>query len=178
MKVKRTFALWLMPTGKAYYELASLIIDLSKKYGSPPFAPHVTLLGGLSGRMEEILSRTSNLSANLRPYTINLTRIEYLDEDFRCLFIRVQETEEVIQANTRTKEIFDRRNDPKYLPHLSILYGNFSSTTKEVIIEKVGRNFELSFEVDKLHLVDTSGRPESWFTEKEFPLGMAKVNES
>jgi 2'-5' RNA ligase len=171
MTTEKSFSLWLMPTGETYQALASLISDLSKQYSSPCFAPHVTLLGELQGSEEEIESRTSRLSANLKPYAINLTGVEYLDEYFRSLFIRVEETEAVIQANLRARDIFDKQRDPKYLPHLSILYGNFSSATKDSIIEKIGREFALSFDVRSLHLVDTSARPEDWFTTKEFPLG-------
>src|SRR5208337_2649697 len=100
MTAKR-FSLWLKPTGEVYLTLANLIFDLSKEYFSPRFDPHVTLLGELTGSYEEIESRTSKLSANLRPYTIKLTRIEYLDEYFRSLFIRVEETEDAIEANLR-----------------------------------------------------------------------------
>ncbi|MGA2784592.1 MAG: hypothetical protein ABSF09_07845, partial [Candidatus Bathyarchaeia archaeon] len=101
MTAEKFFSLWLMPTGDAYQALANLIFDLSKEYSSPRFAPHVTLLGELHGSEEEIKSRTSRLSANLKPYAIDLTRIEYLDEYFRSLFIRVEETEQVMQANLR-----------------------------------------------------------------------------
>ena len=170
MAAEKFFSLWLMPTGDAYHALANLIFDLSKEYSSPRFAPHVTLLGELHGSEEEIRSRTSRLSANLKPYAIDLTRIEYLDEYSRSLFIRVEETEQVMQTNLRARSIFDRQRGPKYMPHLSILYGNFASTTKDEVIEKIGREFRLSFEVKSLHLVETSTRPENWFTAKEFPF--------
>lgn len=160
-----------MPTGEVYLTLANLISDLSKEYSSPRFPPHVTLLGELTGSYEEIESRALRLSLNLRPHAVKLTKVEYLDQYFRALFIRVQETEEIIEATLRATEIFDRQRDPKYMPHLSILYGNFPSATKDKIIRKIGREFALSFEVSSLHLVDTSAQPENWFTTKEFPFG-------
>lgn len=159
-----------MPTGEVYLALANLISYLSKEYSSPRFDPHVTLLGELTGSYEEIESRTSKLSVNLRPYAIKLARVEYLDEYFRSLFIRVEETEDVIEANLRAREIFDRQRDPKYMPHLSILYGDFPSATKDKVIGKIGREFSLCFEVNSLHLVDTGARPENWCTAREFPF--------
>jgi 2'-5' RNA ligase len=171
MRTRTSFSLWLMPTGEVYLALANLISDLSKKYSSPRFAPHVTLLGELNGSHEEIESRASRLSVNLRPHVIKLSKVEYLDEYFRSLFVRVEETEEVLQANLRARDIFSRRNDAKYFPHLSIMYGNFPSATKDEIIRKIGREFTLEFEVSSLHLVDTSSRPEDWFTAREFAFG-------
>lgn len=170
MTAKR-FSLWLMPTGEVYVVLANLISDISKEHSSPRFDPHVTLLGELTGSYEEIESRASKLSVNLRPYAIKLARVEYLDEYFRSLFIRVEETEDVIEANLRAREIFDRQRDPKYMPHLSILYGDFPSATKDKIIGKIGRECSLCFEVNRLHLVETSGRPETWRTARKFPFG-------
>jgi len=159
-----------MPAGEVYLALANLISDLSKEHSSPRFDPHVTLLGELTGSYDEIESCASKLSVNLRPYAIKLTRVEYLDEYFRSLFIRVEETEDVIEANLRAREIFDRQRDPKYMPHLSILYGNFPSAIKDKIIGKIGREFSLCFEVNSLHLVDTGARPENWCTAREFPF--------
>jgi 2'-5' RNA ligase len=160
-----------MPTGEVYARLEKMISDLSKKYSSPRFAPHVTLLGELTGSYREIEMRASRLSVNLRPHAIKLTKLEYFDEYFRSLFIRVEETDEIIEANLRAREIFNRQRDLKYMPHLSILYGDFPSATKDKIIGKIGRECPLSFEVNCLHLVETSGRPESWRTERKFPFG-------
>lgn len=160
-----------MPTGQVYVALAKLISDLSERYSSPRFVPHVTLLGGLTGSYGEIESRASRLSAKLRPYMMNLTRIQYLYEYFRCLFIRVEETNEVVEANLGAREAFDREEDPKYMPHLSILYGNFPSATKDEIIVGIGRDFTSSFVVSSFDLVDTSSRPEDWFTIRSFHFG-------
>jgi 2'-5' RNA ligase len=170
MAVERSFSLWLVPSGDAYHALANLIIDLSNEYSSPRFTPHVTLLGGLQGSEEEIRSRSVKLANKMRPYTITLTRLEYQDEYFRSLYIRVNETKQVVQANLQAREVFDRQMDPGYLPHLSILYGNYSSAEKDEIIKKNGQKFTLSFKVKSLHLVDTSLRPESWVTTREFPF--------
>jgi len=171
MTSKTAFSLWLIPTGEVYDALENLISDLSKRYSSPRFTPHVTLLGELTGSHEEIETRASRLSVNLRPHAIKLTKLEYLDEYFRSLFIRVEETKEIIEANLRAREVFNRQRDPKYMPHLSILYGDFPSATKDEIIKRIGRESTLSFEVRSLHLVDTSSRPEEWFTTRKFPFG-------
>lgn len=171
MTAGKTFSLWLTPKEQAYHTLARLISDIGEKYHSPSFPPHVTLLGSLRDSYESLELKSSKLAARLRRYRINLVKIEYLDEHFRSLFIRVEETKEVLRANLMAREIFDRRTDPEYFPHLSILYGDFPSATKEVIIETLGKEFALSFEVEHLYLVNTSDGLKSWFVVKEFPFG-------
>lgn len=66
------------------------------------------------------------------------------------MVIWVEETDDVMKANIRARKIFDRQNDPKYLPHLSLVYGNFSSSKKEEILSKIGRDFTTSFQVNRL----------------------------
>ena len=41
----RTYSIWLMPDGKCANSVSKIINDISKKYNTPVFKPHVTLIG-------------------------------------------------------------------------------------------------------------------------------------
>ena len=41
----RTYSIWLMPDGKCASSVSEIINDISKKYNTPIFKPHVTLIG-------------------------------------------------------------------------------------------------------------------------------------
>ena len=41
----RTYSIWLMPDGKCASSVSKIINDISKKYNTPIFKPHVTLIG-------------------------------------------------------------------------------------------------------------------------------------
>ena len=159
-----------MPSGEVDHRLAETIRRLNARFSTPRFEPHVTLLGGLAGPREEIIAKTSALSALLRGYEIRLTTLDYLDEYFRCLFIRVEETETVMDANRKAGEIFGRRQDPPYMPHLSLLYGNLPLATKQGIVAGLGREPQPAFLVTSIHLFSTEGAPESWYRLREFPF--------
>ena len=148
---------------------------MSKDYSAPRFEPHVTLLGQVIGPEEEIVKKAAQTASILMPYEIRLTRVSYLDEYFRCLFINVEKTVEVMNANAETKEVFrgystSTHSTEEYMPHLSLLYGDISSQTKETIIEKIGREWNLTFEAASIHLVLTKGDVREWHKLKEFPL--------
>jgi 2'-5' RNA ligase len=170
MGTESEYSLWLMPTGNVYEHLASIIVRLGKQYSAPYFEPHVTLLGKLVGSENEILSETAQLATLVRPYLVLLGRVDYLDEYFRCLFIRAEETEQVMGANGRARLVFDRHQDPRYMPHLSLMYGNFAPAVKEQIIAKIGSQFDLRFQVQSIHLFSTNGEPKNWYRVKEFTL--------
>ncbi len=170
MKISKGYALWLMPSGDVYKRLAKIISQLSGEYSTPDFEPHVTLLPRLIGPEEEIVSKTSQLATLVRPYGIRLTKVDYLDEYFKCLFIKVEETEHVMDANAKAREIFNRQQDPKYMPHLSLLYGNFPPKTNEKIITEIGKDFDLTFEARSIHLFSCDGEPKDWYRVKGFGL--------
>jgi 2'-5' RNA ligase len=164
------YSIWLIPTGEVYNRLNTLISKLSKNYNTPYFEPHVTLISKVLGSDNEIIQRTSQLSSLVRKYRIELNRVEYLDEYFRCLFLRLRETNEVMGANREAREIFGRKTDPKYMPHLSLMYGDFPPDKKREIIAEIGNEIQLTFDVESIHLFSTNNEPNDWYRIKEFSL--------
>jgi len=164
------YSLWLMPTGDVYVRLAEIISHLSKEYNTPQFEPHITLIGEIEGSEQEIMSKTKQLLSATNQFPINLTQVDYLNQYFRCLFLRADETVGLMDANKRAREIFSRQYDPKFMPHLSLMYGDFTLELKEQIIRETGRNFNINFNVPSVHLFSTNGEPKDWYRVTEFPF--------
>lgn len=160
-----------MPSGETYDKLAGKISDLSLKYNTPNFLPHITLMGGVEGSQEEGIEKTSKLASLIKPFKVELTYIDYLDYYFQCLFVRCKETRKLIEANERARKVFGRESDPAYMPHLSLIYGDFTHETKNGIVGEIGKQFNISFGVDKIHLYSTNGEVKDWFKIGEFSLG-------
>jgi len=164
------YSLWLMPEDHTYAWLYGLILKLSKKYATATFEPHITLIGELTGYEDEIIAITSQLATMINPCTITLTKIEYLDEFFRCLFIKAEETEEIMKGHEKARILFDIVSKDKYVPHLSLMYGNVHSEIKKAIITEIGRDLNVSFEVNAIHLFSTEGEPTDWYRVAKFTL--------
>lgn len=164
------YSIWLMPTGGVYHQLGEIISQLSKKYSTPNFEPHVTLLGNLIGPREDLISKTLKLAEQLKPFEIKLKGADYFDEYFKCLFIRAQKSKEAIEANNIAREVFNLKPDPEYMPHLSLMYGDLGLKTKEEILANLGKEFDISFEVRGIHLFSTTGEVKDWYKIKELPL--------
>jgi len=163
------FSIFMMSTGDVYERYKQIINQLSDKYEAPKFEPHVTLISRLELSENELLSKISELADILRPFEINLTTAEYLDEYFRCVFILAEKTNIIMKANMEARKIFGRLHDPPYMPHLSLLYGDFDEKTKKKIIEELG-DVSGSFEVNSIFLFSTEGEVKDWYKVKEFPL--------
>ena len=157
-----------MPSGQPFEGLSRIILDLSGEYASPGFDPHVTLLGGLTGSEKKITSRAEQLVRRLRPFTIKLTTVDYLDEYFRCLFIKAEETPPLLAAHRIAAEVFGRQPDSPFMPHLSLMYGHLERELKQEIAARMDHRFDPAFEVNCVHLFSTSGEVKEWYRVREF----------
>lgn len=159
---RKNYSLWLMPAGSAFRRLAGVIHDLSRKYSTPPFEPHVTLLGRIALPEREVLVKSAILVRRLRPLAIRLTVLDDRAEYFRCLFVNAAKTAPLIEAHRMARETFHQKQRSAYLPHLSLVYGNLTPRLKKEIITSLGRRFELEFDVRSLYVYSTTGAPRVW----------------
>jgi len=159
-----------MPTGEVCNHLAGIIQRLSARLGAPQFSPHVTLLGGCVGARGEMIARSARVAAALRPFTLRLEQIGYLDEYFRCLFVYVALTEPLRRAHQAARLAFDQQRAPAFLPHLSLLYGNFPRSRKEELMAELGPRLEMHFKARSLHVWQGHGDPRHWRRVARFGL--------
>ncbi len=165
------YSLWLMPEDEVYVKLSSTIRQLSKPYGTPEFEPHITVIGTLTGQERTVVEKLTRLASAIKPFDVKLMDIDYLNEYFRCLFIRIEQTREVMDANTQARAIFDQSRSADYMPHLSLMYGDIDIAVKRAIIRTIGKSLRCTFPVSDIHLYTTSGAPEHWHRIQSLHLG-------
>lgn len=151
MTSREEYSIWILPPEPVFDRLAQLITQISQRYSTPSFEPHVTLIGNLSLPEEEMLAATQRLANFLNPFTLQLTTAGFLNEYFRSLFITVEKTEELLGAHQKARTLFRSPQESKFFPHLSLMYGDFSHEIKEKIISNIGGNFYISFEVKDIY---------------------------
>ena len=157
-----TYSLWLEPNGDVAYKLQERIKKLSRKYQTPIFPPHVTLLGSLQASQTELVSLTNTLASSLHPFDLTLTKGGYLDRFYQSLFIHIDKTNKLKEARSLACQLFDQSDADGYMPHLSLLYGELSRNEKERILNIMGREFHISFSAKSIVLMQTEGQPEQW----------------
>jgi 2'-5' RNA ligase len=159
-----------MPRGRVRNDLQKLITKLSVQYASPDFEPHVTLVGELVISENEAITKTKQLANLLKPFTISLKEVACLDEYFRCVFIKAEKTEGLMNANLTARALFKQENSEEYMPHLSLVYGDLQGKTKKAIIQHLGAETATEFAAEGLYLYYTLGQPNEWYCLLEAPL--------
>jgi 2'-5' RNA ligase len=167
----KSYALWLIPEEEACRRLARTIHRLSREHSTPVFAPHITLGSRIVAPAHEVAARTAQLAKSLPPLRLRLTRIDWRDEYFRCLFVKVAPQPQLTRAHTRARKVFGLRGRRVFLPHVSLVYGDLSPATKRNIAFSLGRRFDLEFEVRRMDIVAIEGPPSRWRRVKSFWLG-------
>jgi 2'-5' RNA ligase len=165
------YSLWLMPEDEVYTKLISTIRQLSKPYGTPEFEPHVTVIGTMTGQQQDLTEKMTSLASEVKSFEVKLMDLDYLNEYFRCLFIRIEQSAAVMGANTKARTIFDQSRSADYMPHLSLMYGDIDTAVKKAVITTIGSDLRCTFPVNNIHLYSTSGAPERWFKIQSVHLG-------
>ena len=164
-----SYALWIMPEGSAYTLTDNYIAKLSEEYGLPRFEPHLTLLSGIRN---PAVSTLRTLVGGLPPFRIRLaSQSEYLDEYFRCLFLKAHETPALMETFAQASQLFGYQGKP-YFPHLSLAYGDLPVKNKREMIDELGDIPEIEFEARQLSLVQASTKMpiSSWKVVERFPF--------
>lgn len=163
------YALWLSPAGTARERLQALIALLAARLGTPAFAPHVTLLAGLTPA-HDMPRATRALATQLEPLSLRLGRVKYLDEYYRSLFVEVEATRALLHARACAVERFASAPSA-YYPHLSLVYGELAAQRKQDLIDELGLGFDETLTLTRLELIEVTDGPESWRRIERAALG-------
>ena len=146
----RTYSIWLMPDGKCANSVSKIINDISKKYNTPVFKPHVTLIGDCEKekcyKIYSILKKKK-----IQPIKVILKDFGYKNFFFQCLYINVIKSYQLCKTRDFLIKNLKINSKKIYEPHMSIVYSNLKINEKKKIIKKL-KTFKDYFIADKLFL--------------------------
>ena len=170
-------ALWLVPPrrGALSRKLRGLIEDLAGRFGTPVFAPHVTLLGGLSGASTALSGGAERMARRLEPCEVRLGEIVSRDAYFRRLVSVTAPTDALLAARELAAAAFRLPAEP-YWPHLSLAYGDLDPVqTASLLAAAVAAGVSgQRFAASTLELWRTEGPVGRWRCVASLRLGAAR----
>lgn len=166
------YHLFLEPTGTSKHGLHHLIQQFAAEFGGPIFDPHVTLLAELQDEDEtELIGKVAALVAGQSSFSVSLEALSMEDRYFRALYLRVQENEALAALHEKAEEIFSIQSSELYVPHLSLLYGNYPEARKLNALDTIYVPDDMTFLVDRVSLYKTEGEVGEWVKVQECILG-------
>ncbi len=154
------YSLWLVPPEPLHSDLTQVIHQLAQQYDGPTFEPHITLLGDLEMELAEIEQKANQLAIKIKPLALSYGPISFSTTHFQSVFVRVNSTAALMQANLDAKEIFGVENNV-FMPHTSLLYGHHDKETREKACQGVTVSTQ-PFVIENLVVVPAVPDPQDW----------------
>jgi len=154
----KTYSLWLVPEESALSKFLKIIGDLSEKYNSPKFEPHITLLSRIEGEEDDLIKKTEELVSFLSTLTITLESFGFSKYPHKALYLNVKKTDELLSAHEKASEIYS--HNAEFAPHMSLLWGTFDIDLKLKIIEELGEQND-TFKISSVELYDITNEDEN-----------------
>ncbi len=149
-------------------DIQRTISALAESFGGPVFPAHVTLLSGIADADRAVLTeKAERLASGSRPFEITIGGAGMDDAYFRALYLRVHPSEALVALHVRAKETFP--SEPSlYMPHLSLLYGNYEEERKRAALATLLVPEGKTILVDRFSLYHTEGTVADWQKVAEF----------
>ncbi|KAK6932747.1 2',3'-cyclic-nucleotide 3'-phosphodiesterase [Dillenia turbinata] len=158
-KPKHAYSVWALPPGNVKERLKKLMSGLRSEFGGPEFHPHITVVGAISLTESDAIQKLKTSCDGLKAYTASVAKVATGTFFYQCVFLLLQTTPEVMEASARCTSHFGYKKSAPYVPHLSLLYGDFSDEEKKKAQQKAEALDEsissLSFPITHLALFET-----------------------
>jgi hypothetical protein len=149
-------SVWICPTGEALDSIQHVIHRVHRRGAGPHLRPHVTLLSGIERTLASAEVCLKHLAARIKPFVVELGRIESREDYFRSLYATVSLSPELAAAQREAHEVFEMNPPVPYEPHLSLLYGNIGADLQKTLAAEAGGSVDVSFTATALQLVNAS----------------------
>ncbi|MGX1743991.1 haloacid dehalogenase [Bosea sp. NPDC055353] len=150
----RIHSLWLMPAPADEAMLAGIVGDLSGRFGTPLFAPHLTLQGDTETTPVALERAIMAAASAIEDFSEPVSIVEGSDAYFRSFYARFA----VSPALAKLKQALDPEGFASFMPHVSLLYGPVEAAAKAAAIAEIdARLAGRAIRFDRIGIV-TSGQ--------------------
>jgi hypothetical protein len=165
-------SVWIRPAGEALDRIREVTRCLSVRGGGPEVEPHLTLLSGIETTRVDAGLKLKRLASRLSPFTVRLGKIDWRADYFRCLYVTVDRTQDLVAAQRAAHAAFEMNPPAPFKPRVSLFYGTLDDETERELAEATGGLLEVSFKATAVQLVNAApGVPVAeWRTLSEWKL--------
>lgn len=112
-------SIWLVPAAADELFLTDIVSRLSSRFGTPRFAPHLTVRGDTDTPATMLAAEVERTAAAVRRFSQPVLGVETSEAFFRSFYARF-EISEPLEA---LKRALDPDGLAAFMPHVSLLYG-------------------------------------------------------
>lgn len=149
-------------------DLTEIITKLARKYNSPVFLPHCTLVGKTDVSLPKLKSAIINLISKYKPIDVHPEKFGYTDNLWRTLYIELKEKQILTKWHEHICNLLSINYDKDYLPHISLMYNFVSLGEKKKISGKI--QLKSVYKIQSIQIIDCGEKVDDWSTVFELKI--------
>lgn len=169
-------SIWLIPQKDQEVGLRKIIDNLSSRYDSFSFIPHITIYHvNEAQNLSEILTLAEKISQNAKVFAVNLEKVSYSDMFTKTLYAQYEISPDLQSIYEDFKKELSDQSPYEINPHLSLIYkNNMDSSDKNKEIKNITAPKKLI--LDRIAVITRGGSIEKekdvleWKSAAEFNL--------
>ena len=131
-------SIWLMPAELDAALLRGIVAELSERFGTPAFEPHLTLAGDLHGRWGAYVPLLDGLAEACASFSQPVETIVITDVYFRAFYAAFARSS-ALDALKRVCVAATGGTIDGFTPHVSLLYGKVDEAKKAAAAAEIER---------------------------------------
>lgn len=145
------FSVWLVPREKEEKELSKIVKNLTQKYNSPIFIPHLTLLGNVMTSFDDLKLAVDEVFEDKKAFTIRKTKLNQSEQFFKTVFIEFELDDNLKKLFKLLSSRTDNKSLKSFKPHISLIYKILPANEKIKIIKRV--SIKNTFIINRIFIV-------------------------
>jgi 2'-5' RNA ligase len=122
----------------------------------------MTLHGVVSSTDENVVKVTREAVKGLRPFSLEVGEVEFSSTYFQCIFARVKTNANLFNAHMALRHSFGMEEERVFMPHLSLVYGDFEMEKREKITKEIDIKNKF-FEAKEITIIRADlPNPDTW----------------
>lgn len=150
-------SIWLMPCPEHEKMFSEVVQDLAKRFDSPVFQPHLTLVEDMARTCEELEALLTQVAAGAGPFDAGVETVEESPLYFRSFYARFPVSIPLRAIKERAVTLFGVGSVASFMPHISLAYGVQESPGKSETIAALRQRLTgISIHFDRVCIVASS----------------------
>ncbi len=171
----RWCGLYLLASKEVHEQLQELAYELGSTFASGHFPVHVTLGGFLNYTQEEeeiVKSLAPQIARSTPALEAEITGVGMRNQYFQAAFLTIAPTQGLMSLRNHVCTALGQQTDQPYMPHVSMIYGDFDWQTKRRILDHLVDSmlFPHIITLNRLVFARCDGFPNEWRFEQEWQL--------
>jgi 2'-5' RNA ligase len=150
-------SIWLMPQAEDEQAFAAIVRNLAKRFDSPVFQPHLTLVEDMPRSCEELKPLLERLTEGMASFSAPVDTVEESLLYYRSFYVRFPVATPLKTLKERAVGLFGVGSFETFMPHISLAYGVPDSPQKMEAVAALRSNLRgMSVVFDRGCIVSSS----------------------